>query len=71
MGQFIVREVRRVLETVRILKSYGGTTGKWVVSYAHPWTVISPSVSFGPISVDFGSFLGDEWEWENGFTIDY
>jgi len=54
---------------VRIPTIYGGTTGKWVVGYAHPWTVLSPSVSIGAVSFSFSSYIWDEWEWENTFTI--
>lgn len=56
-------------ETVRIPKTNEGLTGKWVVKYAHPWTLLSPSIAIGPVTINFSAFLGDEWEWENTFTI--
>lgn len=54
---------------VRIPKVHGGTTGKWVVGYVHPWTIISPSVTIGALSLSFSPFIGNEWEWENTFVI--
>lgn len=56
-------------DTVRIPVSQKGTTGKWVTRYSHPWTALTPDVSIGPLSIDFSQFVGDEWEWENTFTI--
>ncbi|PAF33562.1 hypothetical protein [Paenibacillus sp. 7516] len=58
-----------LVDIVRIPVSYKGTTGKWVTRYSHPWSFIIPDISIGPISVDFSSYVGDEWEWENTFTI--
>ncbi|BFH17393.1 hypothetical protein WJ0W_002189 [Paenibacillus melissococcoides] len=43
-------------QTIRVGKSYEGTTGAFQVGYAHrnlPGTV---SISFGPASIDFGGF---------------
>jgi len=48
---------------VRIPKSFGDTTGKWVAKYAHPWTVVSPSLTIGPVSLNFSSFIRNEYEW--------
>lgn len=59
----------QLTETVTIPKNNSGETGKWVVRYAHPWSLLSPSISIGPLTIDFSAFWGDEWEWENTFTI--
>lgn len=58
-----------LVDTVRIPVTNKGTTGKWVTRYSHPWTLITPDVTIGPLSLDFSSFVGDDWEWENTFTI--
>ncbi|REK76793.1 hypothetical protein [Paenibacillus paeoniae] len=57
------------IDTVRIPKIYSGTTGKWVVKYAHPYSVITPSVNIGAVSITYSPFLGKSWSWENTFTI--
>lgn len=57
-------------DNVNINKSVAkNTTGKWVVKYAHPWTILSPSVTIGAVSLEFSSYLGNEWEWESSFDI--
>lgn len=58
-----------IASTVRIPVSNNGTTGKYVSTYVHPWSVLQPSLSVGPISIDIGTFIGDEWSWETTFTI--
>lgn len=54
---------------VRIPISEKGHTGKFVARYAHPWTLVTPGISAGPISISYGSFIGDEWYWETTYTI--
>lgn len=54
---------------VRIPVSYKGTTGRFVAKFAHPWSIIQPSISVGAISISFGPFIGDEWSWESTFNI--
>ncbi|MDR9855664.1 hypothetical protein RJP21_18790 [Paenibacillus sp. VCA1] len=54
---------------VRIPISEKGHTGKFVAKYAHPWTLGTPAVSIGPLSISFSSFIGDEWYWETIYTI--
>lgn len=46
-----------------------GTTSSFASSYAHPYTVLSPSVTFGPVSVSFSSFVGPIFTWSSSFTI--
>lgn len=58
-----------LVNVVRIPVSNQGTTGRFVAKYAHPWTILSPSISAGPVSIDFSTYIGDEWSWENTFTI--
>ncbi|MGO4528694.1 hypothetical protein AB4Z30_06400 [Paenibacillus sp. 2TAF8] len=57
-------------ETVTIPVSYKGLTGKHIAKYAHPYTLLTPSVTVGPISLSFSSYIGDEWDWDVTFTID-
>lgn len=56
-------------DTVRIPKTQKNTTGKWVVKYAHPWSIFTPSVTIGVAGISYSSFIGDEWYWENTFII--
>ncbi|MNI53373.1 hypothetical protein D3C73_1082000 [compost metagenome] len=58
-----------LVDNVRIPISNSGTTGKYVGAYAHPWSMLEPSISVGPISVGYGGFIGDEWSWETTYTI--
>ncbi|WP_308722922.1 hypothetical protein [Paenibacillus polysaccharolyticus] len=57
-------------ETVTIPVSYKGLTGKHIAKYAHPYTLLTPSVTVGPISLNFSNFIGSEWDWDVTFTID-
>ncbi|MPY15642.1 hypothetical protein [Paenibacillus glucanolyticus] len=58
-----------IANEVRIPISYKGTTGKFIARYAHPWTVVQPSIAIGPASISYSGYVGDEWFWENTFTI--
>ncbi|WP_145044580.1 hypothetical protein [Paenibacillus xylanexedens] len=58
-----------IYNDVRIPVSNKGNTGKFVAKYAHPWTVLQPSLTIGPVGVSFGGFVGDEWQWETTYTI--
>jgi hypothetical protein len=56
-------------DRVRIPVSNKGTTGRWVALYTHPWSPVIPSITIGPVSLNWSTFVGDQWEWENTFTI--
>ncbi|NOU81597.1 hypothetical protein GC101_22300 [Paenibacillus sp. LMG 31459] len=54
---------------VNIPVSYVGTTTNFASAYAHPYALVSPAVSFGPLAVSFSSFIGSQWSWGSSFTV--
>ncbi|MGE7614756.1 hypothetical protein [Paenibacillus sp. NPDC101420] len=56
-------------DIVRIPVTNKNTTGRWTSKYTHPWTLVTPSINIGLVSVTIGTFVGDTWVWDNTFNI--
>lgn len=55
---------------IRIPVSYVGTTTTFASGYAHPYTVLIPTVYFGPnLSINFSGTLQSTWSWSSSFVI--
>lgn len=65
------RQYGLLIEEMRIPKTELGNTGQFAISYIHPYTAISPSISIGPVSISVGSFIGDEYNYRYSYTIGY
>lgn len=59
-----------IVETVHIPISNKRDTGKHVARYAHPYSIVTPSLTVGPVSLAYSSFWGKEWTWDTIYTID-
>jgi hypothetical protein len=55
---------------VRIPVTYVGTTTTFASGYAHPYTVLVPSVYFGPnLSISFSGNIQSTWSWSSSFVV--
>ncbi|GBG07706.1 hypothetical protein PAT3040_02264 [Paenibacillus agaridevorans] len=54
---------------VRIPVTHAGETGQFIATYAHPFIGGLGYAVMNYLSIDFGFFIGNEWEMINTFTI--
>lgn len=47
-----------------------GLTWTYFGAYAHPYSSVNMSINFGPAGASIDGW-GDEWSWEEMFTIGY